>query len=143
MANKQPQDPKALLNPALFEQVSKDAEGVETPIRRRNGDWYLAPDGKTRATLTIIGSESERYRAHREAEYKAAAKAAEQPAAELTTRRIAAGAVIAWHGWGPTMEDPPCTVENVAALLEIEHILGQVQERIAKGSDFFVTASAS
>lgn len=127
----------------LEAEVAKDEEGIAIPIRRRNGKPYLASDGKP-CTITVLGSESKVYRSTRD---KLGKKLARSDGDGLTQeqfdRELAASAIVAWHGWESNGKPLPLVKENVVGLLQVEHILIQVQGGIVRAADFFAADSSS
>ena len=137
----------------LHAAVAQDDEVIDVPITKRDGTPYLAADGSP-STIGVVGIEAVRYReARHQYSKELIAAAQERPEGEkpdesfhaVTERRIrfAAGAVMRWHGWESEGEDWPCTPENIQALLQVEHILLQVESAVAKRARFFGPASKS
>lgn len=130
-------------------EVAKDEEGVAIPIKQKNGEPYLAADGKTPVTITVLGSESKAVRRAEARQTRRAVRGQHQDIDEDTilanrAERCAA-AVVAWHGF----EDDhgkaiPCTPDNVKTFLTAApHILDQVQRAVDGGVRFFTNASAN
>jgi len=128
-------------------EVAKDETGVVVPINQKSGDPYLAANG-TPATVTVVGSESKKYRAARDSISRKMLRGRRtrlEPA-DLTNNRVemAAAAVTDWHGWEAGGKPAPCTPENVKALLmAADHILEQVESGISEHADFFANSSKS
>jgi hypothetical protein len=130
----------------VAKQVEQDATAKTIKVFDRQGKPYLAPDGKTPATISFIGSESDEYRKMRDDVQRKAAESSIDTIEVAAAARIeiAARAAKSWTGWGKTVDDePPCTVENVSALLSVEHILHQAEAGIGRRSGPFVDASSS
>jgi len=130
----------------LDKETEQDEEGAAVPIFQRGGDPYLAADG-TPATITVLGSESKKYKAGKRAATKKMLRSygshVEPEDVERNAISLAAAAVIDWHGWEANGQPVPCTPENVKVLLSRDHILTQVQLGIDRHSSFFAKASVS
>lgn len=133
---------------AIHAAVAQEDEGVAVPIYQRNGDPYLAADG-TQATITVVGSESKRYRAARHQQYRRISKRVRSGRADATPEEmerdaldLAAAAVVGWHGWEDGKKPLDLTPENVRRLLAYDHILDQVQAGIQRHAGFFAAASS-
>lgn len=127
----------------VLDQIAKDDTGVAIPILQRNGKPYLAADG-SKATITVIGSESTRFRKARTAVYRKSAESPQDDDEINAASRIAlaASAVTGWHGWESSNGTPLlCEPKNVEVLLSVEHILAQVEAGIRRSSDFFADGS--
>ncbi len=127
-------------------KVAQDDTPVTIPIYQKDGDPYLAADG-TPATIDVVGSESKRYKAARTQITKTMLRSrrARVEPEDLQRNRItmAAAAVTGWHGWENGSDALPCSEENIKSLLEVEHILDQVEAGIAAHADFFKQSSNS
>jgi len=129
--------------------VENDNEGVEVQIYQRDEAPYLAADGSP-CTITVVGAESDRYKAAKRAQSRRLMKRArsggritpEESEAEAVT--LCAAAVVAWHGWEDAAgKDLPCTPENVRLVLAYDHIFEQVQAGIMGHAAFFASKSDS
>lgn len=128
-------------------EVAKDENGVVVPINQKNGEPYVGADGKP-ATVTVVGSESKRYRAARDAISRKMLRGRRSrlEPEDLMRNRVdmAAAGVIDWSGWESNGKPAPCTPENVKALLlAADHILEQVESGISEHADFFANSSKS
>lgn len=130
-------------------QVAQDEEGVPIPIKKKNGDPYLAADNKTPVTMTVLGSESKAVRKAEARQTRRVWRGQQQDIDEDTllanrAERCAA-AVVGWQGIEDDHDKPiPCTPENVKTLLmAAPHILDQVQRAVDGGARFFASASAA
>lgn len=131
----------------LAEVIALDEQEVEFTVYQKDGTPYLAADGKTPCTITVVGEESKRVT---DAKYASQRRMLHQrkqrlEPADILFNRIteAAAAVTRWSGW--TVGDTPaeCTMENVRALLKAPHILTQVEQAVTGHSDFFKQPSTS
>lgn len=120
---------------ASIKQVQASVAKHDTPIsieiENAQGEKYLALDG-TPATISVVGSQSERARRWEDAERERIRKGVSR---DVDTRRLdsVTAVVTTWHGWDDGKKDLPCTPENVRALLgapEARHILRQVENGI-------------
>jgi len=124
----------------LEKVVAADDEGVVITIYRKDGEPYLAMDG-TESTMTVVGSESKKYKAakRRATDRLLKSKRVKMAAVdvEASAVKMASSAVIAWHGWEDQKKELDCTQENVRLVLGMaDHILDQVQEAITSHADF-------
>lgn len=127
---------------AVVGQIAADEQPRDVTIYQRNGLPYLAADG-TPATISVLGSESAKYKQLRADVYRDLANAVSADDAAATRIAIAAAAVVAWHGWESDGKPLPCSVTNVRGLLVLEHILIQVENGVSRRADFFGGASAA
>lgn len=127
--------------------VAQSEEGVEIPIYQPSGEPYLAMDGKTPCTITVLGPEAQRVLDAEKANRAKLRSVAldDDDALEMEITRAAA-AVVAWDGWtegeGDDERPAPCTPENVRALLRAAHIRRQVVNGIARHGVLFTKRSA-
>ena len=130
----------------LDAEIAKDETGAVIPINQKNGDAYRAADG-TPATVTVVGSESKRYKDARNLITKRAINLRRQKMdpADLERNRIdlAVAAIIDWSGWEIGGKVAECTPQNIRQLLRADHILEQVEAGIVGHADFFSTPSSS
>ena len=132
----------------LAKLTAKDEEGVTGTIYQRDGDPYLAADG-TESTFTVVGAESKRYRdaklAHQRKMFKRArsGRTITPEEANLDAQRLAAAAVIAWHGWEDGTKALECTRDNVLKVLAYDHIFDQVGAMIQGHAVFSDSGSGS
>ena len=131
----------------LEKLVAADEDGVVITIHQKNGDPYLAADG-TNATMTVVGSESKRYKAAKRAttDRMLNKRRSKLSAVEVEKNAIsqAAAAVIDWHGWEKDGNPLKCTPENVRLVLGLsDYILDQVQEGITGHTDFSGESSST
>lgn len=132
----------------IGEEVAKDEEGVIVPIFRKNSEPYLSSDGKP-ASVTVLGSESAKYRTARDSitrrALQAGARRGKLEPEDLLKNRVSlcAAVVIDWFGWEAGGKPAPCIEANVRELLKAEHILEQVEAGIANHSDFFEKPSTN
>lgn len=130
----------------LNAEVAKDETGVTIEISKKDGTPYLAADG-TPCTITVLGSESKRYRdardlTQRRALHKRRVKL--EPADIMRNRiELAAAAITDWHGWEIGGKEAACTPEHIQTLLKVYHILEQVEEGIESHADFFAAQSTN
>jgi hypothetical protein len=125
-------------------------EGITRTIFRPDGEPYLAADG-TEATMTVVGSESKRYRDAKLAQQRRLMKRARTGARDLTPEELeenvlkqAAAAVIGWHGWEDDKgECHPCEEKYLVQVLAYDHIFDQVQSMIQGHAAFFANDSGS
>ena len=124
-------------------KAERENEGAVIPIQDKVGDYYLGPDGKP-ATITVVGSESKRYKDAKHAQYRRMSKRVRSGRSEPTPEELerdavelAAAAVIGFDGWESDGKPLPFTPENVKALLAYDHILEQVQAGIVRHASFF------
>ena len=131
----------------LDELMALDEQEVEFIVYQKDGEPYLAPDGETPCTITVVGEESKRVRDAETANQRRMLhqrKVRLEPADILYNRIYkAAAAVTRWSGW--TAGDTPaeCTQENVRGLMRVPHILKQVEENVSGHADFFKQPSES
>ncbi len=131
----------------LAKIAAKDEEGVVVTIYQSDGEPYKASDD-TPATVTVVGTESKRYRdaklAHQRKLFKRARAGGREMTPEeanLDAQKLTAAAVIEWHGWEDGGKALPCTPENVLKILKWSHIYDQVQSGIAGHAVFFTADS--
>lgn len=124
----------------------RENEGAVIPISDKVGNYYMGPDNEP-CTITVVGSESARYRAAKHAQYRRMTKRVRsgraEPAPEELERdaiELAASAVIGFSGWEQDGKPLGFTPENVRLLLGFDHILEQVQAGIARHASFFEPA---
>lgn len=125
--------------------VAQDEEQVTVPLYGKNGETLKAADGSD-LTITVVGSESKRYRAARDAQTRRMLRQQRKlEPGDLRTNRIdlAAAAVVAWHGLEDDSDAPVvCTPENVKMLLGVsESMLEQVEEAISRHASAFLERS--
>jgi hypothetical protein len=126
----------AQIRDVVEKQIAKDEEGLVVPIYQRTGKPYVGKDGK-QSTLTMLGSESKRYRKALDEYYKSVAESpTEVSDQDLVIGKVAVGC-IGWSGWEDGDKDLPCTFENVSALLSLGHVLVQAQNGLMRSKDFF------
>lgn len=130
----------------LQAEVAKDEQKVVIPINKKDGSPYMSSDDK-QCTITILGSESKAYRAARDASTKRALSARRTkltPDDVMRNRKEQASAVVVdWFGWDTAGEPAACSNENVLAVLDVYHILEQVEDGIERHADFFAAQSGS
>lgn len=120
--------------------IALDEQEVDVPIYQKNGEPYLAPDGKTPCTITVVGEESKRVMDADTATQRRMLHQRSQrlQPADILYNRIfrASAAVTRWFGWtiGETLAE--CTPENVRKLLRAPHILSQVEAAVSGHADF-------
>jgi hypothetical protein len=128
-------------------EVAKDEEGAVVPIMRKNGEPYKSDIDGSESTITVVGSESKRYRNADDAAQRRRLRSRKSRLDPADFRRereeIAVACIIDWHGWESDGKALPCTPENVRKLLRYDHILAQVEGGIATHADFFANSSAS
>lgn len=124
--------------------VAKDDEGAVIPIYQKDGEPYMAADGKTPATITVVGSESKKYKAAKHAQYRRMQKRVKRGSGDATPEEIerdaielVAAAVVGFDGWEDDGKPLVFTPENVKLLLGFDHILDQVQAGIHRHASFF------
>jgi hypothetical protein len=132
----------------LKKVVEQDDEGVTVTIFQRNGDPYLAADG-SEATVTVVGSESKRYRDAERRQQRRLFKRARVRGAEITpeeTEReaieVASAAIIEWHGWEADGKPVPCENPHLTSFLKVKHIFEQVNAAIQGHAAFFEARSS-
>lgn len=133
------------------QNVAQQDTPVEVTVYQPNGEPYLAPGSTPEApkhcTITVVGSESKRYRQAEHAIQRRNLRSRKPTIdpADLRRNRIdqAAAAVTAWFGWEKNGAEWPCEFENVQELLKHDHILRQVEAAIAGHADFFKSNSAN
>lgn len=123
--------------------VDKDNEGAVVTIYQKSGEPYVGLDGNP-STITVVGSESKRYRDAKHAQYRRMQKRVRSGRSEATPEELerdnvdlTAAAVIAFSGWEDDGKPLAFTPENVKLLLSFEHILEQVQAGIHRHASFF------
>lgn len=135
----------------VSEQSANEENGAVIPIVDKTTDEpYRAEDG-SESTITVVGSESKRYRRAQDQLTRRTIKRRGAPSPdELRDDRIelAAAAVTAWHGWeskeGDVATPVQCTPENVKQLLGAsQDILQQVETGIREHARFFAKPSRS
>jgi hypothetical protein len=121
----------------------REDEGVVIAIYDKRGDAYTGVDGQP-ATITVVGSESKKYKDAKHAQYRRMAKRVRsgrsEPSPEELERdavELAAAAVIGFDGWEADGKPLAFTPENVRLLLSFDHILEQVQGGIVRHASFF------
>ncbi|MFH1603814.1 MAG: hypothetical protein ABIH03_07900 [Pseudomonadota bacterium] len=128
--------------------IALDEQEVEIVIYQKDGTPYLAPDGKTPCTITVVGEESQRVRDAKRATQRRILhqRTARIGPEEIERNRIfeAAAAVTRWSGWTAGSDAPAaCAQENVRELLRVPHILTQVEQGVSGHADFFKQQSGS
>lgn len=133
----------------LAKLAEQDDEGAVVTIYQRDGEPYRAEDG-TDATVTVVGTESKQYRDAKLAQSRKLFKRARSGARDMTpeeaeagAQRLAAAAVIDWHGWEADGKPLACTPDNVLKILKFPHIFEQVQAGIVGHAAFFAADSES
>ena len=129
--------------------IAQDEEGAVVPIFQKNGDPYLALDGKTQSTFTVVGTESKKYqeakRAHQKRVFsllkRSGGNSLDPEVANIEDIKLAARAVTAFSGWDDGKKDLEFTPENVKRLLSAPHIYNQVIAGINGHADFFTRNS--
>lgn len=120
--------------------IALDEQEVEVTIYQKNGEPYLAPDGKTPCTITVVGEESQRVMDADTATQRRMLHQRSQrlQPADILYNRIfrASAAVTRWFGWTMGADEASCTPENVRKLLRVPHILAQVEAAVTGHSDF-------
>jgi hypothetical protein len=131
---------------ASIKQVQASVAKHDTPVAIEildaQGEKYLALDG-TPATISVVGSQSERARRWEDAERERLWKGAVRDHDARNLDSVCT-AVVDWHGWDDGKKDLPCTPENVRALLgapEARHILRQVENGINNHALFSAASS--
>jgi hypothetical protein len=126
-------------------EISKDAELVDIPINDKNGDPYLADDGKTPCTVGVYGNDSPQVKRARAAVQRRVFRGKQLDEKEALKGRIeiATAGVGRWMGWTNGGADYPCTPSNVHSFLQREHILEQVERGIKEHGSLFTTPSNS
>lgn len=124
----------------IKQAAAQDEEIVDLEMHDRDGNPYLAPDG-TPATFGIRGRESKAVKQARDAVQRRLLRDRRTTLTPEDVRKnrvqIASAAVVRWHGWTAGGNDLPFTPENLAALLQIDHLLDQVEEGVGGHSSFF------
>lgn len=130
----------------LDAEIAKDETGVLVPLFQKNGDPYTAADGAP-STVTVVGSESARYRAAKSDIMRRALnqRRTKLEPADIARNRVdlAVAAVIEWAGWEAGGKPAACTPDNVRSLMRAEHILEQVEAGISGHADFFSRPSTN
>jgi hypothetical protein len=123
--------------------VAQEDEGVTVTIYQKDGDPYLGADGEP-STITVVGSESARYKRAKHAQYRRMTKRVRSGRGEATPEELeqdavdlVAAAVIGFSGWEDGTTPLPFTPENVKMLLGFDHIMEQVQAGIHRHASFF------
>lgn len=132
---------------SVTDAIAQSEEGVAIPIYQPSGEPYLAPDGKTTCTITVLGPESQRVldaeKANRAKLRSVAIDDDDQLQMEIDR---AAAACVDWFGWtegdGDAERAMPCTAANVKTLLQAKHIRQQVVAGIARHGALFTKRSA-
>lgn len=127
--------------------VVAEAEQVATiTIYKPNGDAYEGPDGSP-CTLSFTGPESRAYAAAKKDLTRVALRQGKRrlDVDDVTKGRVklAAAPVTAWAGWTDGGTQAPFTPANLEMLLQVEHILAQLEEGISSHGDFFPKSSPS
>jgi len=127
----------------IKQMVAREDEGVAIPIYQKDGDPYLGADGE-QATITVVGSESKRYRDAKHAQYRRMSKRVRSGRSDINPEDIerdaielAAAAVTGFSGWEDGTKPLPYTPENVRLLLSFDHIFEQVQAGVQRHASFF------
>lgn len=132
---------------SIQNEVAQDEQGVTDVVYQKSNDPYLAPDGVTPCTITVLGSDAKAVRLAKDAVQRKllqSRRAKLEPADILQNRiEIAAAAVLDWFGWTSGDTPFPCTRENVRILLSAEHILVQVESLIDRHASFFAGKSSN
>lgn len=123
----------------LLKLKTEDEKVVDVQFRDRNGDLYRGLDGEP-ATIGFVGSESAAYR-----------KLVDEVNREGVTDRqamevrihLASHASRRWSGWHDGKKDLPYSVENVAELLGLVHLLPQAEGGINRRARFFANGDGS
>lgn len=131
----------------LQAEAAKDENAVTIPINQKGGEPYVSEIDGSQSTVSVLGSESKKYRAARDAISRKVLRRTGrrlEPADILQNRiDLAASVITDWHGWEVDGKPAPCTPENVRAFLAIDHILEQVETGINEHADFFANSSKS
>lgn len=131
----------------IKDEVAKDEEGATVTVYQKNGDPYLAADGTTPCTFTVVGDESKRVRQAKDRQTKRVLRDRQREIepGDLRTNRIelAAAGLIDWSGWESDGQPVPCTADNAKTLLgSADHLLEQAEEAIRRHARFFVERSS-
>lgn len=126
--------------------VAQSEQIATITIYQPNGQPYTGTGGE--CTISFTGSESKAYLHERTRIQRRALnrrKMNTEPADVLRNRiDLAAAAVTGWANWEDDNDEPaPCTPQNVKNLLQVEHILVQLEEGIAGHADFFAKPSGT
>ncbi len=126
-------------------EAAQDAQGVEVPIFRRDGEPDLAADG-TQTTFTLLGPDAPQVRKVNDAQIRRALKArrgSQVDIAEINANRIerAVAALVGWHGVEDKGKPVPLTQDSARAVLSDRHYLEQAEKGIDEHARFFVNAS--
>lgn len=128
---------------AMQDEIAQDEVGSPVPIYKKNGEPYLAADGTTQSTITVLGSDAKQVRLAKETIQRKLLRQRRtklEPSDILENRiSVAAAAVTAWDGWESEGKPFACTPEHVKLVLKAEHILEQVEAGIAGHADFFTS----
>ena len=128
--------------------VEAQENAVEVPIFKPDGEPYLAEDGKSQCTISVLGSESKRYR---EAENRILhrmlkSQRRKRSADDIRNDQIEKAAAVTTRLFGWTDGDRALDASNpedVRSLLSFDHILSQVEAGIVGHADFFRSSSSS
>lgn len=130
----------ASLNELKAQQASEDQGATITIYQKGSQEPYTGKDGAP-ATVTVVGSESARFKEHRRKLIRSRSRNARPMTADETEMFVLqelAGAVIAWSGWEDEQGAPlPCTGDNVCKLLAWDHIYNQVNNAVHGPASFF------
>jgi hypothetical protein len=142
------EDIMADIGSKIDEVIAQDEQEVTVTIYQPSGEPYVAADGKTECTVTVIGRESKAYRRAKDVQQKRmlnGGRGAKLEPEDLRANRVAlaVGAMRKWSGW--EMDGGPAELnrENAQRLLRADHILEQVEDAIDKHAVFFARASQS
>lgn len=128
----------------LDELLALDERRAEVTIYAKGGDPYLGANGEP-STITVVGSESKRVRDAQRASTKRLIRGRRSKLTpedmEQNRIAVAAAAVVDWSGWEDGDSPLPCTPDNVRRLLQVPHILEQVESAVNGHADFFANAS--
>lgn len=121
--------------------------GRTIQILDAQGNPYLAADGITPCTCTVLGAESKRVKAAKDANQRRllrARRAKLEPADLRDGRvRVVIAAMTAWTGWQDGNAEAQLTPANITTLCGIEDHLRQLEEAIEEGADFFGSSSST
>lgn len=133
----------------LKKVIEQDEEGAVVTIYQTDGEPYKASDDSD-CTMTVLGSESKRYRDAERRQQRRFVKRARTGGgglspeeADVEAIELAMAAVVDWHGWEIGGKPAECTPANLREVLKYKHIINQVNNAITGHAHFFAKSSES
>lgn len=130
----------------IHEELVNEEQAVVVTICDKLSEPYKAADG-TDCTISVVGSDSTRFKEQEKANKKWAKHLGRMPTDEETNRlavKQIATCCVAWHGFEKDGKPWEFSTDNVAKLLtDFDHILDQVTGAVFRHKRFFTSNSAA